>query len=248
VIQEVAEGALERAQAAFDKGRLVAIHSYRQIVEGVGGGDIAKLGARRPDVQGYVERLGTGLEWHGALSLDYIARKDDQTPLFIDVNPGLVEPMNGFFGGVNLADVLVRVSSGEDCVNLECGPREVRTHMLMALLAAAACRRRRIDVLMELMRAVLSRRFYANSREELVPIRMDFGSLFPLAYALARLLLSPASANTLARGAMASYSLSPEAAQQIADLSRSERRSRDVMLTAPGERPSLCETDSDNAP
>jgi len=31
---------------------------------------------------------------------------------FIDANPRLVEPMTGVYSGVNLADILVRVSLG----------------------------------------------------------------------------------------------------------------------------------------
>jgi predicted ATP-grasp superfamily ATP-dependent carboligase len=218
VMQEAAQGALERAQAVFQKGRLVAVHGYRQIVGGLGGGDVAKLSVRRPDVRGYVERLGAGLGWHGALSVDYIVRQVDQRPLFIDVNPRLVEPMNAVFAGTNLADILVRVSIDAETVDLECERGEVRTHMLlMALLAAAARRGRRFDVLTELMRAVMKRGLYANSREELLPISTDFKRTFPLIYAVALLLLSPASAETLSRGTIESYSLSPDAAREIAN-------------------------------
>jgi len=224
VVQEAVQGTLERTQAVFDKGQLVAIHSYRQILEGLGGGDIAKVSVHRPGVYGYVEQLGADLTWHGALSLDYIVREDDGTPLFIDVNPRLVEPMNAVLSGLNLADVLVRISTGEGIAHLSGETGDARTHMLlMALLATAARRRRRADVLIELMRAVLRRGLYANSREELLPIRMDFASSFPLVYATARLLLSPGSATTLSRGAIESYSLSPDAARQIADQDRLDR-------------------------
>jgi predicted ATP-grasp superfamily ATP-dependent carboligase len=225
VIQEAVQGALERAQAVFHNGRLVAIHGYRQTVAGLGGGDVVKLSVRRPEVNRYVERLGAGLQWHGALSVDYIVRQDDQSPLFIDVNPRLVEPMNAVLAGVNLADVLVRVSTDAETVDLDRERGEVRTHMLlMALLAAAARRRRRSDVFLEVMRAVIRRGVYANSREELLPIWTDFKSTFPLAYVLARLLLSPASAETLSRGAIESYCLSPDAAREIANRGRFERQ------------------------
>lgn len=218
VIQEAVAGTLERVQAVFDKGRLIAIHGYRQTAAGIGGGDIAKLGVSRPDVRRYVECLGGALQWHGALSLDYILR-EDSTPMFIDVNPRLVEPMNAVFSGVNLAGMLLRVSTGEHSANVECGATAVRTHMLlMALLTAGSRRGRRIDLLVELVRAVLGRGLYAGSREELLPIRIDFKSLFPLMYTLARLLCNPGSAKTLSGGAIDSYSLSPAAARQIADL------------------------------
>lgn len=219
VVQEPAEGILERVQAVFDRGRLIAIHGYRQMAEGLSGGDIAKLSVNRPSVRDYVNRLGGELQWHGALSLDYILQQENQIPLFIDVNPRLVEPMNAVFSGVNLADVLVRVSTGEPIATAEPAGREVRTHMLlMALLSKAAARTRRLDVIVELMRAVAGRGVYAESREELLPVRIDVESLFPLTYVLMRLLLNPTSATALSAGSIASYSLSPGAARQIANL------------------------------
>ena len=47
VVQAAVIGALERTQAVFDRGRLVASHIYRQIAEGPGGGDVLKLERRR---------------------------------------------------------------------------------------------------------------------------------------------------------------------------------------------------------
>lgn len=221
VVQELAEGILERVQAVFDCGKLAAIHGYRQIAEGLGGGDIAKLSVTRPNVRDYVHRLGDELQWHGALSLDYILQRENQTPLFIDANPRLVEPMNAAFSGVNLADVLVRVSTGEPVTTVEQSGREVQTHMLlMALLSKAAARTRRLDVLVELMRAIAGRGLYTKSREELLPVRIDFKCLFPLAYVLTQLLLNPRSATALSAGSITSYSLSPGAARQIADRGR----------------------------
>jgi Las17-binding protein actin regulator len=100
----------------------------------------------------YVSRLGNELQWHGALSLDYILQEENQVPIFIDANPRLVEPMNAVFSGVNLADILVRVSTGEPVTTAEPSGREVQTHMLlMALLSKAAARARRLDVIVELI-------------------------------------------------------------------------------------------------
>ena len=218
VVQEPAEGILERVQAVFDRGRLAAIHGYRQIAEGLGGGDIAKLSVTRPNVRDYVSRLGDELQWHGALSLDYIFQRANQTPLFIDANPRLVEPMNAVLSGVNLADILVRVSTGEPAAPVEPSGRELQTHMLlMALLTKAAARTRRRDVFAELMQAIIGRGLYTNSREELLPVRIDFKCLFPLGYVLTQLLMNPRSATALSAGSITAYSLSPGAALQIAD-------------------------------
>ncbi len=68
-------GWLERAQAIFDQGRLVASHSYSQVVAGPGGGDIVKISVRRPIVRGHLAELGRHLRWHGALSVDYVLKE-----------------------------------------------------------------------------------------------------------------------------------------------------------------------------
>lgn len=223
VVQEPVAGVLERVQAVFDRGRLAALHSYRQLAEGLGGGDISKLSVSRSCVQDYSARLGAELQWHGALSLDYIVPRESESPLFIDANPRLVEPMNAVFGGVNLADILVRISAGDTAAAAEPGATGVRTHMLlMGLLTQAAAGRRR-DVAAELLRAMRGRGVYAGSREELLPLRIDYKSLFPLGYVLSRLLADPKSATALSNGSIASYALSPEAARQIANAGPANR-------------------------
>src|SRR5436309_3183815 len=102
VVQAAISGALERTQAVFDRGRLVACHIYRQIAEGPGGGDLLKLSVVRPEVRKTVMRIGQALKWHGALSFDYIHDDATAKSYFIDANPRLVEPMNAWLAGVDL--------------------------------------------------------------------------------------------------------------------------------------------------
>jgi hypothetical protein len=47
-------------------------------------------------------------------------------------------------------------------------------------------------------------------------VQRDFMSLIPLGYVLIRLLINPQSAIALSAGTIASYSLSPETARQVA--------------------------------
>jgi len=216
VLQAAVRGSLARVQAVFANGKLVLLHGYRQIMEGLGGGDMAKLSGAHPDVLQYLECLGERLHWHGALSLDYILPEDTNAPLFIDANARLVEPMNGVFSGVNLAEALVRVSLGEKIPAVEPSRAGVRSHMLlMGLLAAADRRRSRLDTLRELWRGLARRGLYAHSREELLPVHFDPWAVVPLGYALTRLILNPKSAKTLSLGAITPYSLTPEAVRQI---------------------------------
>jgi len=113
VVQAAANGPLERLQAVFDHGRLVAIHIYRQVAVGPGGGDVLKISVRRPAARTCVETIGAALNWHGALSFDYILDAAAGVPLFFDANPRLVEPMNAWFSGVDLAGALLKISLGE---------------------------------------------------------------------------------------------------------------------------------------
>jgi predicted ATP-grasp superfamily ATP-dependent carboligase len=221
VVQEVAEGPLERVQAIFNDGELIAIHGYRQLAEGPGGGDIAKIGINRAIVRDYMIQIGRKLRWHGALSFDYVFAQADQSPLFIDANPRLVEPMNATLSGVNLADLLVRVSICDRVQVAQPGVENTRTHMLlMALLSVATTLNSRRAIAAEFFRAILRRGIYSGSQEELLPLTTDFKGIFPLVYVFTRLLIRPGSAGEISLGSIAAYSMGSSAAQQIASKTR----------------------------
>jgi predicted ATP-grasp superfamily ATP-dependent carboligase len=215
VLQAAVTGALERTQAVFDRGRLVASHIYRQIAEGPGGGDVLKLSVVDPGVRRIVAATGDALRWHGALSFDYI-RDAGGTPRFIDANPRLVEPMNAWLSGVDLPGALVQVSRGECPPAQPEGLAGVLTRLgLMGLLDAARRRQRRRDVLAELLRLAAGIGRYRGAREELVPIWSDPCCAVPLAIVTAKLMASPASSAQLAGGTIAAYSLTPEAIARL---------------------------------
>jgi hypothetical protein len=71
--------------------------------------------------------LGAHLNWHGALSFDYIFPADTQGPVYIDANPRLVEPMDAYLSGVDLAGTLVRVAMNEALGTVVMGAEGVRT-------------------------------------------------------------------------------------------------------------------------
>ncbi len=113
LVQDLIAGTTEKAQSVFCRGRMLGFHAYRQVAPGVGGGEAIKESVRRPQLRGTVETIGQALDWHGALSVDYIMPHDDATPLLIDCNPRLVEPMNAYRSGVDLVGLLLRLSLGE---------------------------------------------------------------------------------------------------------------------------------------
>src|SRR5262249_53687057 len=91
VVQQPARGRLERVQAVFEHGRLVAIHAYRQIRAAIRGGDVIKESVRRGVVREQIEGVGRFLTWHGALSPDYFWGEGPR-PGHIGAHPRPVEP------------------------------------------------------------------------------------------------------------------------------------------------------------
>ena len=200
LVQEFVAGATEKAQAVFCRGKLVGFHAYRQIGAGAGGGEAIKQSVSRPEMRTSVALIGERLAWHGALSVDYVLREDDATPLLIDCNPRLVEPMNACLAGVDLVALLLRISRGETPAVADESRKGVRTHLAMqALLGCALRGGTRRDILRECWRLVTGSGPYAESAEELTPLRLDWISAVPLAMTAMLLLVAPNFAVTLTR-------------------------------------------------
>jgi predicted ATP-grasp superfamily ATP-dependent carboligase len=215
LVQAAVTGSLERTQAVFDRGRLVASHIYRQVVEGPGGGDVLKLSVVRPRVREIVERIGQALNWHGALSFDYILQDATGTPFFIDANPRLVEPMNAWLSGVDLPGALLQVSLGETAPVQPDGRAGVLTRLGLMGLLDAARRNRRLDVLKEIALLACSSGRYRGSREELVPLLTDPWCAVPLSVVVTRLLRRPATAARFSETTVAAYSLTSAAIHRL---------------------------------
>jgi predicted ATP-grasp superfamily ATP-dependent carboligase len=216
LVQAAVTGSLERTQAVFDRGRLVASHIYRQVVEGPGGGDVLKISVVASEVRDTVERIGQALNWHGALSFDYIRDVATGTPHFIDANPRLVEPMNAWLSGVDLPGALLRVSLGEAPPTQAEGREGVLTRLgLMGLLDAARQRHSRRDILREIGLLALSSGRYRGSREELVPLLTDPWCAIPLGVVVTRLLRTPQAATRFSEATVAAYSLTPQAIDRL---------------------------------
>jgi predicted ATP-grasp superfamily ATP-dependent carboligase len=214
LVQQKVSGPLERAQAVFSRGSLIGIHGYRQAVVGAGGGDAVKESVSRPEVRAHLAQIGRRLAWNGALSVDYILQ--DGTPLYIDCNPRLVEPVNALLSGVDLADLLVRISLGESPVPAANGHEGIRTHMaILALLGCSIRSGSRREVLRECRRLMLGCDPYTNSREELTPISLDRLSLVPLAIVAMVLLGSPKAARGMSVDTARSHQLNPQSVRII---------------------------------
>jgi predicted ATP-grasp superfamily ATP-dependent carboligase len=216
LVQEFIAGTTEKAQAVFCRGELIGFHAYRGIALGVGGGEAIKESVDRPQVRAMLEKIGQRLGWHGALSVDYLMPEQDPTPLLIDCNPRLVEPMSAYLAGTDLLSLLLQISRGETPAALPASREGVRTHLAMqALLGVAARERSRRALLRECWRLARGRDAYAGSREEMTPMTLDWISAVPLAMTATLLLVRPMAANALARGGFGAHLLSRESIRKI---------------------------------
>ncbi len=198
LLQDFVAGAVEHAQAVFCCGELVGFHAYAQVLAGAGGGDAVKESISRPQVRAQLALIGAHLAWHGALSVDYIRREGDGTPVYIDCNPRLVEPMNAALSGVDLVGLLLAVSLGERPAPASDARVGVRTHLgLQALLGCALRGGSRADIIREGYALAMRRGRYEGSVEELTPVRLDWPSAVPLAATALLLMASPRLAGRL---------------------------------------------------
>jgi predicted ATP-grasp superfamily ATP-dependent carboligase len=218
LVQEFVEGATEKAQAVFCRGELIGFHAYRQIAAGAGGGEAIKQSVSRPRLRALLATVGEQLAWHGALSVDYIVPDDGATPLLIDCNPRLVEPMSAYLAGLDLIGLLLRISLGETPAPASEGRAGVRTHLaLQALLGCASRGGTRRELVRECWRLWTGKGPYAVSTEELTPVRLDGISAVPLAMIAVSLLAAPKSATALARGGWGAHLLDPGSIHRISE-------------------------------
>jgi predicted ATP-grasp superfamily ATP-dependent carboligase len=208
LVQDLVAGATEKAQGVFCHGALIGFHAYRQIAAGAGGGEAIKQSVIRPEVRALLATIGAKLGWHGALSIDYILPDENATPLLIDCNPRLVEPMSAYLAGVDLVGLLLRVSQDETPAAAPDSRQGVRSHLaLQALLGCALRTGSRRDLLGEGWRLMTGGGPYAGSAEELTPLRLDWIGVVPLAMTATLLLAAPRLATRLARGGWGAHLL-----------------------------------------
>ena len=209
IAQLPADGPLAMVQAVFAHGELVAAHANLRVREGARGGASHKRSLADPAaVVSHLDALGRSLGWHGGLSADAILTGDG--PVFIDVNPRLVEPGNAWRSGVDLVGPLLEIACGGTPKEQPPGRPGVATHqLLLAALGAGADGRGRRGLAAELLAALARTGQYRGSAEELTPVRGDPLAAVPLALAAAAMLIRPGLWSWLAGGSVAGYALTP---------------------------------------
>jgi hypothetical protein len=134
----------------------------------------------------------------------------------IDCNPRLVEPMSAYLAGVDLVGLLLRVSQGETPTAAIESREGVRTHLAMqALLGCASRGGTRRDIIRECWRLLTGSGPYADSTEELTPVRLDWISAVPVAMIVISLLIAPKLAVMLARGGWGAHLLDVKSVRLI---------------------------------
>lgn len=205
MIQRGAPGTYAQVQGVFARGRLVGAAVSEQLANGVGGSAAARLSANHPKAVAALEVLGSHLNWHGGIDLDYFHL--DGEPQFIECNPRTVEPGNAYLAGVNLPKLLIELS---DDAPLPRSPviakAGVRSRSTLAIgLGAAEKNRTRRAVLFAVTDALLGRPPLGHTTEVLTPALRDPRSVFSFLYAVGAVAISPRRIDGLAVDTVSGY-------------------------------------------
>jgi hypothetical protein len=214
LVQRAVFGPLAMVQSVFCHGELVASHANLRVRLGANGGASHKRGIDDTTIREHMMKLGADLAWHGALSADVILTADG--PMFIDINPRLVEPINAWESGVDLVGAMLDVALGCSPTPQPRSEPGQRTHQtLLAVLGAAQAGRGRRGILRELVSAARHQGDYEDSVEELTPWRGDQRGAIPLVVAAAATLARPKWWNWFASGSVSNYALTSAAWMEI---------------------------------
>lgn len=214
LVQAAVAGRPAMVQAVADHGRLVAWHAHLRVREGAAGGAAVKESFTHPALVGHVTTLVEGLRWHGPIALDAVL--SDDGPVYIDVNPRLVEPRNAWLAGVDLVAATLALVEGGHPRRSAPGRPGVSSHQLLVAILGAAPRGRRA-VWRELADASRGRAAYAGSVEELTPLRRDPLAAVPVAAAAAATLAWPRTWRWFVDGAVERWALTPAGWSEILD-------------------------------
>jgi hypothetical protein len=163
---------------------------------------------------GPTERLAPRIDRSHHLLLQLRLRSGRRTE--IDCNPRLVEPMAAYLAGTDLVGLLLKVSQGETPDALPESREGTRTHLAMQTLLGCASRGgTRRDIFRECWQLATGGGRYADSTEEMTPVRFDWLSVVPVAMIAIVLLVDPKRAAALARGGWGAHLLDIASIRQI---------------------------------
>jgi len=216
LIQQPARGVLSTVQAVFNRGEMIGVHTFEARRLGVGGMSTARVSADHTIVREHAAKVGRYLNWHGAFFIDYFYDHQSHQPEYIECNPRIGETVNAMLSGVNLPELLVRVSLGESPIPAPPARTGVCTHnSLMILMSAAYEGSKRRTLIREIRECAAERGLYANSEDELVRPSDDPGSRLPRLWTTLKLLAYPKIARRIVATTIANYALPETAIDEI---------------------------------
>jgi predicted ATP-grasp superfamily ATP-dependent carboligase len=212
LVQQPAKGVLSTVQTVFNRGELIGVHTFEARRLGVGGMSTARVSADHAIVREHAAHIGRHLDWHGAFFIDYFFDQATGRAEYIECNPRIGETVNAMLSGVNLPELLVRISLGESPQQQPPGRAGVLTHnQLMILMSAAYDGRPRSELRQEMRDCGAGRGLYANSEDELIRPADDRLARLPKFWITLQLLAYPAIARRIVSKTIENYAL-PEAA------------------------------------
>lgn len=226
IVQQPAPGIMCVVQAVFQQGRMIAAHCAESLQRGVGGGQGCRVSASHPAVVEHVRNLGAHLRWHGALFLEYFYEPETGEIQFIECNPRIGETYNAMLCGLNLCDLVVRISLGEQLEPIEqpvrAGVRSFSDFFILLALSIGGANRRTIAG--ELAQMLTGRGIYRQSVPEITRPLADPLSMIPAIATVGQLLVYPALGHTIVNGTVGNYSLPQSGVEKIHHLSDAEIR------------------------
>ena len=221
LVQQPAHGTPGVVQTVFQHGRLIAAHCSENRLVGLGGGQMFRESARHDVVWEDLRQLGEKLQWHGALFLDYFIEDETGAVSYIEANPRIGETVSARLCGVNLCDLLVKISRG---ILVETAPPTrsgVWSHNgFQVLLAKAIQRANRRELIGELWHMVRGTGAYQGCENETTRPAEDPWSLIPATAVTLQLLAQPKSASRIVETTIENYSLPESGAQLLESLPR----------------------------
>jgi len=219
VVQQPARGIQGVAQSVFQHGRLIAAHCSEAHDVGIGGGQMLRVSASHPMVIADLQKLGAHLHWHGALFVDYFYDAERERVQYIEANPRIGETLSARICGVNLCDLLVQISLGNQMEPV--GPTEagVWSHNgFQVLLARALKGAGRRELIAECWRLIRKKGPYRGCQNEMTRPAEDWASLIPAFVVTFGLFANPRLADRIVRRTVENYSLPETAVQSIHEL------------------------------
>ncbi len=223
LIQQPATGQLCTAQVLFQNGRLLAAHCFRALATGFGGMSTDRQSVHHPEAVEHLRRLGEYLQWHGPAFFDYFYDPDHNRTQFLEANPRLGETVNAMQSGLNLADLLVRMSAGEPVAEQPLGRAGVRTvNRFMILNSAVVDRSSWTQLFRQWWKLWVDQGEYWNYPDEITRPWEDSLSLIPSWFFAAQALTLRGFIGPQLRQAIRNYALTPAAAARISQLSEEQ--------------------------